>query len=132
MRALFVLVLLSTPFLAGCFAILFWFALQTSPTLWMFFLWTLVFGGYCAAKIYGAFASRFTPSFWQNAIVTLLILLGPAVQDSATGKDVYQAFAVRLSLFVGVTVYAWLAIMALEGWRSRSVSRSRSLEPAAG
>ena len=32
-----------------------------------------------------------------------LILLGSAVQDSANGKDVYQAFAVRMSLFVGVT-----------------------------
>ncbi len=124
--------LLGSTFLAGCFAILFWFALQSSPTLWMFFLWTLVFGGYCAAKMYGALGSRFTPSFWQNVIVTLLILLGPAVQDSATGKDVYQAFAVRLSLFVAVSIYAWLAVVALEGWRSRTAPSSISPAPVAG
>jgi hypothetical protein len=46
-------------------------------------------------------------------------MLGPAVEDSANGKDVYQAFAVRMALFVAVTLYAWLAIHLLEQWRSR-------------
>jgi hypothetical protein len=41
--------------------------------------------------------------------VTMLILLGPAVEDSASGKDVYAAFAVRMGLFVAVTLYAWPA-----------------------
>jgi predicted Kef-type K+ transport protein len=50
-------------------------------------------------------------------MVTLLIMLGPAVADSANGKDVYKAFAVRMSLFVGVTLYAWMALVVLERWR---------------
>lgn len=122
--------LLGSTFLAGCFAILFWFALKIWPSLWMFFLWMLLFGIYYAGKIYGVIASRFAPSFWQNVVVTMLILLGPAVQDSA-GKDVYKAFAVRFSLFVAVTLYAWAAIVALERLRVSRHDGTRTLQPAA-
>jgi uncharacterized membrane protein YccC len=101
-------------FLAGLFAIMFWLALKINPSLWMFFLWMLLFGLYFASKLYAVSSSRYPPSFWSNVMVTLLILLGPAVADSANGKDVYQGFAVRLALFVGVTLYAHMAISVLE------------------
>jgi hypothetical protein len=109
--------LLVSTVLGGCFAMLFWFALQAAPTLWFFTLWMLLFIGYGAAKSFRAIASRFTASCWQSTLVTMLILLGPAVQDSANGKDVYQAFAVRMGVFIAVTLYAWLAITAFERLR---------------
>jgi hypothetical protein len=56
--------------------------------------------------------------------VTAIILLGSAVQDTDSGKDVYQAFAVRLGLFIAVTLYAWFVIELLERWRTRRQSRS--------
>jgi hypothetical protein len=115
--------LLGSTFLGGCFAVLFWFALKIHPNLWMFFLWMLLFSVYFSSKLYQIIASRFPPSFWQNAAVTMLILLGPAVHDSASGKDVYKAFAVRMGLFVAVTLYAWLAVYALEQLRTRRLSR---------
>ena len=123
--------LLGSTFLAGCFAVLFWFALKLAPTLWMFFLWMLLFGLYLSAKLYGVVASRFPPSFWVNTATTLLILLGPAVLDSANGRDVYKAFAVRMSLFVAVTLYAWTAIVVLERLRTRRRKRSSPI-PANG
>ena len=85
----------------------------------MFFLWILLFAVYCAARLNQVFRSRYPASFWTNVVITALILLGSAVQDSETGKDVYTAFAVRMGLFIGVTVYAWLAILLLERWRGR-------------
>ena len=113
--------LLGSTFLAGVFAILFWFALKLCPNLWMFFLWMLLSGiVFRRQAVFGVFRSRRTPSFWQNVVVNLLILLGPAVEDSATGNDVFQAFAVRFSLFVVVTLYAWGAIIALEWLRARN------------
>jgi len=115
--------LLGSTFLGGCFAAIFWFALKICPSLWMFFLWMLLFGVYFLSKIYQIVASRFPPSFWQNVVVTMLILLGPAVQDSANGKDVYTAFVVRMGLFIAVTLYAWAAIFALEQWRTRRLDR---------
>jgi len=111
--------LLGAIFLAGLLAFLFWFALKTSANLWMFFLLMLLFGIYIAAKYYGVIASRHPPFFWQEVIVNFLILLGPAVEDSASGKDPYEAFAVRFSLFVLVTLYAWGAILALDWLRAQ-------------
>lgn len=121
--------LLGSTFLSGCFAILFWFALKIHPSLWMFFLWMLLFGLYFSSKLFGLIRSRFPASFWQNVVLTMLILLGPAVEDSAKGKDVYAAFAVRMGLFVGVTLYAWLAIYLLEHLRNRHRTRRTNPMP---
>ncbi|MFQ3271390.1 MAG: hypothetical protein ACI9A1_001715 [Lentimonas sp.] len=114
--------LLGSTFLAGLFAILFWFGLGIMVNLWMFFLWMLLFSLYFASKLYQISPSRYPASFWVNAAVTMLILLGPAVQDSANGNNVYMAFLVRISLFIAVTLYAIFAIYALErlrAWRGR-------------
>ena len=120
--------LLGSTFLAGLFAILFWFMLDLVTNLWMFFWWMLLLGVYFASKSYQVVPGRFSASFWQNVVITMLLLLGPAVQDSASGKDVYAAFAVRMGLFVAVTLYAWLAIVVLEQWRNRHICRhSRKL-----
>ena len=60
----------------------------------------------------------------MNTVVTMLILLGSAVQDSNGGKDVYKAFAVRMTLFVVVTLYAWIAVIVLERLRVRRLDRA--------
>ncbi|MCP4764819.1 MAG: DUF2955 domain-containing protein [Gammaproteobacteria bacterium] len=119
--------LLGSTFLAGIFAILFWFCLKLTPNLWMFTLWTLAFTTWMSAKFYRILPSRFSPSFWLNVVVTLFILVGPAVADSANGKDPYKAFAVRLSLFVGVTLYAWLSLVLLEWLRERQLRKHDSM-----
>lgn len=98
--------LLGSTFLAGVFAVLFWALLSILPNLWMFFLWMLLFSIYVSSKIFTLLESRFPPSFWLNVAITLLILTGPAVEDTASGKDVYKAFLIRLGLFVAVTLYA--------------------------
>jgi dipeptide/tripeptide permease len=115
--------LLASTFFGGCFAVVFWFALKLHPDLLMFALWMLLFGLLIGAKMFGVSASHYPPSFWQNVGVTMLILVGPAVADSANGKDPYTAFAVRLSLFVAVTLYAWAAIVVLEHLRTWRRSR---------
>ncbi|MCG6860656.1 MAG: DUF2955 domain-containing protein [Chromatiaceae bacterium] len=115
--------LLGSTFLSGCFAALFWVLLDLVTNLWMFVLWMLLFGVYFAAKLYKVLPSRYPGSFWLNTAATMLILLGPAVEDSANGKDVYAAFSVRMGLFVAVTLYAWLAITLLEHLRERHLRR---------
>jgi DUF2955 family protein len=122
--------LLGSTSLGGCFAILFWFALGIETTLWMFFLWMALFGLYLSSKLYQLVATRFPSSFWLNVVITMLILLGPAVEDSANGKDVYKAFAIRMSLFIAVTLYAWSAILVLEHLRARRQGRTVLALPA--
>ena len=53
----------------------------------------------------------------------MLILLGSAVEDCASGKDVYAAFAVRMGLFVAVTLCACMAVYALELLRFHHIRR---------
>ena len=57
-------------------------------------------------------------------LVTMLILLGPAIEDAAVGKDVYRASVTRVALFVAVSLYAWATVWMLERWRA---SRSQTL-----
>jgi len=76
------------------------------------------------AKLFGVRRTSFAPSFWSNALVTMLILLGPAIEDAAVGKDVYSASATRVALFVAVALYAWATVWVLERWRA---SKSKAL-----
>jgi len=102
-------------------AILVWFGLSLWPNLWMRMLWTAAAALWAGARMYGITATAFPPSFWSNVLLTLLILLGPAIQVSAGGKDVFQASAVRIGLFVGIARYAWGAVWVLETWRASRV-----------
>jgi hypothetical protein len=88
----------------------FWFALRLFVNIWMFYLWMLLFGLLAGRKLFRLSPTRFSPGFWVNSLVTMIILLGQSVQDSAAGKDVYRAFAVRMGLFLAVTVYAWFML----------------------
>ncbi|SAL49642.1 DUF2955 domain-containing protein [Caballeronia telluris] len=111
--------LIGSTLLGGLLAILFWFALKLFVHLWMFFLWMLLFGLLVGRKLYGIDPTRYSTGFWLNSLITMIILLGQSVQDSAAGKDVYTAFAVRMGLFVAVTVYACLMLLIFEQ-RSRA------------
>lgn len=113
----------STAF-GGLCAIALWLCLSLAVELWFFAFWTLLFALLIAARAYGAHASRLGPGFWINTLTTMLILLGSAVQDSSNGKDVYQAFIVRMALFLLVAVYAVFALAMLEWWRQRRRTRN--------
>ncbi len=115
--------LIGSTLVAALVALAFWFCLKLAPTLWMFFLWTLLFCTVIVSLMFGLVRTPFTPSFWLNVFVTMLIFVGPAVSDSANGKDPYMASAVRLGLFVGVTLYAWMAMVFLNWLRHRRISR---------
>jgi uncharacterized membrane protein YccC len=119
--------LIGSALVGGIFALIFWCLLGMLPILWMFFLWTLLFFLYIASKLYRVVPTQYPPSFWLNAGVNMLILLGPAVQDSNNGKDVMAAFAVRLGLFVVVTLYAWGTVRAIDSWRERNKAGKQAL-----
>ncbi|MCX2899218.1 DUF2955 domain-containing protein [Pseudomonas mandelii] len=114
--------LVGSTLLGGLLAILFWCALSLFVHLWMFFLWMLLSGLLLARKLYRLSPTRLSPGFWLNSLITMIILLGQSVQDSAAGKDVYTAFAIRMGLFIGVTLYACLMVNLLEARRPTAVT----------
>jgi hypothetical protein len=109
--------LVGSTLLGGLLAIAFWFALTLFAHLWMFFLWMLLFGLLVGRKLYRISPSHYSSGFWVNSLATMIILLGQSVQDSAAGNDVYTAFAVRMGLFLAVTLYACLMLLILDRHR---------------
>ena len=107
-------------------AALVWLGLSLRPNLWMLMLWLVLAALLSGAKLFGLKRTSFPPSFWSNALVTMLILLGPAIEDAAVGKDVYSASATRVALFVGVALYAWATVWALESLRASRSKVSRA------
>jgi hypothetical protein len=116
--------LVGSTLMGAWMATLVWLGLSLRPNLWMLVLWMMAAALWAGAKLFGVRPTSFAPSFWSNALVTMLILLGPAIEDAAVGKDVYWASATRVALFVGVALYAWATVWALERWRA---SRSKAL-----
>jgi hypothetical protein len=106
--------LIGSTLFGGLLAIAFWFALRLAVNLWMFFLWMLLFGLVVGRRLYGISQTRYSPGVWLNSLVTMIILLGQSVQDSVAGKDVYTAFAVRIGLFLAVTLYACLMLLLFD------------------
>ena len=95
-----------------------WLGLSLHPNLWMLTLWIMAAALWTGSGIFRTRSTSFRPSFWSNALITMLILIGPAIEDSANGKGVLEAAVVRAGLFVVVALYAWGSVWALECWRN--------------
>ena len=111
--------LVGSTLMGALIAFVVWFGLSLWPSLWMLMLWLMAAALWAGSALFGARPTRYRPSFWSNALITSLILLGPAIEDSASGKSVLEGAAMRVSLFVGVALYAWATVWALERWRAR-------------
>ena len=100
-------------------AALFWAGLRICPSLWMLVLWSMLFAAWFGRRAVGLVPSRYSRGFWQDALITMFILLGPMLQDSANAPDMLLKFVMRVTLFLGVALYAWLMVWLLEDWRAR-------------
>ena len=116
--------LVGSTLMGALMATVVWFGLSLRPNLWMLMLWIVAAALWAGARLFRVKPTSEPPSFWLNVLITMLILLGPGIEDAAVGKDVYSASAVRVLLYVGVALYAWATVWALERLRA---SRSRSL-----
>jgi hypothetical protein len=114
--------LVGSTLMGAWMATLVWLGLLMRPNLWMLMLWIVAAALWAGAKLFGVRRTSFPPSFWSNALVTMLILLGPGIEDAAVGKDVYSASATRVALFIAVSLYAWATVWVLERWRASGSS----------
>lgn len=114
--------LVGSTLLGAALAAVVWLGLTLSPTLWMLVLWLCAAAMWTASGMYGTRRTALPPPFWSNVLITALILLGPAIEDSAAGKSVLKGALMRTSLFVAVALYAWVTVRMLERWRGRRAS----------
>ena len=98
-------------------AFVLWIGLSIWPSLLMLVLMVCLMTLWLARRLIQLVPGRFPPSFWSNAWITALILFGPAIADSASGKDVWLAAAMRSGLYLLVAGYGWLCVVILDyGW----------------
>jgi hypothetical protein len=116
--------LVGSTFVGALMAGVVWAGLSLQPNLWMLMLWIVAAALWTGVRLFRVKPTSEPPSFWLNVLMTMFILLGPGIEDAAVGKDVYAASATRVALFVGVALYAWATVWALERWRA---SRSKDL-----
>lgn len=121
--------LILSTLMGSLLAFVLWMALSVWPSLLMLVLLLMLMTLGVGRRMFLPGRSRFSPSFWSNAWITALILVGPAIEDSATGKDVWLAAAMRCGLYLLLAVYGWLLILIFERWRP--VGRPLA-EPLAG
>jgi hypothetical protein len=110
-------ILVGSTLTGAAMALAVWVGLSMRPNLWMLMLWLMAVALWAGAKLFGARPTSWPPAFWRDALITMMILLGPAIEDSANGSDPYRASAIRVALFIGVTLYAWATMWVLERWR---------------
>ena len=82
--------LVGSTLMGALIALAVWLGLSLWPSLWMLVLWLMAAALWAGSALFGARRPRFRPSFWSNALITSLILLGPAIEDSASGKSVLE------------------------------------------
>ena len=111
--------LVGSTLMGALIALAVWLGLSLWPSLWMLVLWLMAASLWSGSALYRVRRTRYPPSYWSNALITALILLGPAIEDSVSGKSVLKGAVMRVSLFVGVAFYAWATVWALERWRAR-------------
>jgi len=119
--------LVGSTLMGALIALAVWLGLSLWPSLWMLTLWMMAAALWAGSALFGARRTGFRPSFWSNALITSLILLGPAIEDSASGKSVLEGGLMRVSLFIGVALYAWATVWVLELWRARR-PRARAVD----
>ena len=109
--------LVGSTLMGAVIAAVVWLGLSLHPNLWMLTLWMMGAALWAGSGIFGTRSTSFRSSFWSNALITMLILLGPAIEDSASGKSVFEASAVRTGLFIAVALYAWGTV-----WGTRALA----------
>lgn len=108
--------------IGGLLAVVFWHVLKVWPSLTLYTLITLLMCLYCSSKIFRGPAVAPTAQVWSYAVVTMLLLIGPAVGDTQFGDGAGTAFVERLILFGVAVLYGAVAIYVydkLTGARER-------------
>jgi hypothetical protein len=108
--------------MGGAAALLLWNLLQLWPGLLLLTLGMTLATLVMARPLYGAVTSRFSADWWQFAITNLIILIGPAVADTASAENIQRTMVVRLSTFFALAVYAAIAVHLFDRPQQKSVA----------
>ncbi|WOE75906.1 hypothetical protein [Alterisphingorhabdus coralli] len=106
--------LVGSTLMGGLIAFLLWTGLRLMPDLFVFALLMATVGLIIGRNLYGVTKTRQPFTFWQAAVVTMIVVVGPSVSDSTFGQDANTAFMIRIGLFIALSIYAVLMVALLD------------------
>ncbi|MDH3915177.1 MAG: DUF2955 domain-containing protein [Chromatiales bacterium] len=121
--------LLST-LIGGLAALLIWVTLRIWPSLIVYVLGILIASLFLGRRVFAGKGLAADGPMWSYALVTLLVILGPAVAPTSTAN--FQ-FSLRIFLMLVVTVYGIGAMFLFDlfsGQRKRTAAATQSAADA--
>jgi hypothetical protein len=98
--------LVMSTIIGGAGAIIGWQILSIAPTLTIYTLVIVIAGLLMGPRIFQGRGMHPDAATWSYAFLTMIVILAPAVMDSAGGGAAGMKFWERLMMFAGTTVYA--------------------------
>jgi hypothetical protein len=98
--------LLMSTLIGGVGAIIGWQVLSIAPTLTLYTLIVALAALVIGPKIFQGRAMHPQAATWSYGLLTMIVILAPAVMDSAGGGPAGLKFFDRLWMFAGATLYA--------------------------
>jgi len=119
--------LITSTVIGGVGAIIGWNVLSIVPELMMYALLialgALIFG----PKIFEGKGMHPEAGTWSYGYLTMIVILAPAVMDTASGSSADAAFWSRLVMFALATLYGVAAVFVVDALRPRSTRSPRAL-----
>jgi len=110
--------LVMSTIIGGAGAIIGWQILSITPTLTIYTLIIALAGLIMGTKIFQGRAMHPQGATWSYAFLTMIVILAPAVMDSAGGGPAGLKFWDRLVMFGGTTLYAVCTVYIFDAFTS--------------
>jgi hypothetical protein len=119
--------LIMSTLIGGAGAIIGWNLLRIAPTLSVYTVLVALGALIIGPRIFRGRAMHPQAGTWSYGYLTMIVILAPAVTDSAGGSSADAAFWSRLLMFLLATLYSYAAVYVVEALRPR---RSASPQPS--
>ena len=121
--------LIMSTVIGGIGAIIGWNLLSVVPTLSMYALLIGLGGLIFGPRIFAGKGMHKEAGTWSYGYLTMIVVLAPAVMDTASGSDASAAFWSRLLMFLLATLYGVAAVYVVDAFRPvRAAERAAPAE----
>jgi len=115
--------LVMSTIIGGAGAIIGWQILSITPTLTIYTLIIALAGLLMGPKIFQGRGMQTQGATWSYGFLTMIVILAPAVMDSASGGPAGLKFWERLVMFFGTTLYAMGTVYIFDAFTSGRLKR---------
>ncbi len=114
--------LMLSTLIGGAAAVVAWGVLRIWPSLIMYTLLMLLAGLVVGPRVFSGPGLARSGPMWSYAFVTMMVVLGPAVMDGASGDDAGGRFVVRIMMFLAATLYSVIAVTVFDRFWPRKMT----------